>query len=156
MPREQGPSPEDMGVKSNGEGEVDSRLYSTPEMAQLLQQLKKENAQYPFHQQSETQAKLAEDTGLGSGVGLDEVLEALDRKWRQSMTVPITEEENEKHRKEIIALHARIAKERGFPEGSSALDIISAEKESKGYKMRAGTWVTKEEAEKIDRDVKKR
>src|SRR3989338_2434967 len=154
MRREQDPPSEDMGVKLNEEEEkIAPRLYSTPEMAQQLQQLKKENAKYPFHQQSETQVKLAEDTGLGRGAGLDEVLEALDRKWRQSLTGPITKDASEKHRKEIIDLHAKILKERGFPEGSSALDVISAEKESKGYKIRSGTWVTKEEAERIDRGV---
>lgn len=123
-------------------GKVKSEsLYSLPEIAQRLRQLKENYPAFPYHQKSEIQAQVADKYGLPESASLEEVLKAEDLAWRRSIGGPITDENNERHLREISELHKKIVDERGFPDGATALDIISAEKEASGYIIRAGKWV---------------
>lgn len=132
---------------------IDVKLYSSPEVAHKLLELKKQNPEYPFHQKSATQEQLEREYNLPEDTPLEEVLKAEDRIWRRNVDGPITDEDSEKHLQKIIELHQKIVNERGFPEGATALDIISAEKEASGYVMRMGKWISKEKAELIDKEA---
>lgn len=138
------------GINRDEDNVIDSRLYSSPETAQKLLELRKQYPDYPFHQKSATQAQLARESGLPEDASLEDVLEIEDRAWRRSVDGPIVAEDNERRLQKVNELHQQIVKERGFPEESTALDIISAEKEAGGYVMRMGKWVSREESGSID------
>lgn len=141
------------GINQDASEVIDVKLYSSPEVANKLLELKKQNPEYPFHQKSATQEQLAREYDLPESAALEEILEVEDRIWRRSVDGPIDGEDSEQHMRKIIELHQKIINERGFPEGATALDVISAEKESGGYVMRMGKWVSREEAESIDKEA---
>lgn len=123
------------GIEGFGEkdGVRRENLYSSPEMAQKMRELKEQYPNYPYHQKSETQTQMSVKCRLSESASLEEVLQAENLAWRRSIGGPITGEDNEKHRQEISELHKKIVAERGFPEEATALDIISAEREAGGY-----------------------
>lgn len=141
------------GINRDASEVIDVKLYSSPEVAHELLELKKQNPEYPYHQKSATQERLTSEYNLPESASLEEVLRAEDLVWRRSIEGPITGEDSEEHRQKIIELHQKIIKERRFPEETTVLDVISAEKEVGGYVMRMGKWVSEEEAESIDKEA---